>query len=118
MKKLNINSTLFILVILTSYPVFSQQLVKPSEAIALALEHNYGIQIANNNINVAANNKNILNTGYLHTVTGNAAGSIDTQDAEGQLANGDVRVAEGAETRRYNASINLNYIVFDGLGRY
>ena len=118
MKKLNINSALFILVILTSYPVFSQQLVKPSEAIALALEHNYGIQIANNNINVAANNKNILNTGYLPTVTGNAAGSIDTQDAEGQLANGDVRVAEGAETRRYNASINLNYIVFDGSGRY
>ena len=34
------------------------------------------------------------------------------------MANGDVRVAEGAETRRYNASINLNYIVFDGSGRY
>ena len=35
-----------------------------------------------------------------------------------KMFGGDVRVAEGAETRRYNASINLNYIVFDGSGRY
>ncbi|RNC85063.1 MAG: TolC family protein [Winogradskyella sp.] len=96
----------------------SQNVVKSSEAIQLALEHNYGILIANNNVESAANNKNILNSGYLPTITGIAGGNIDRQDAEGQLANGDTRVAEGAETRRYNASINLNYTLFDGLGRY
>jgi len=96
-----------ILVLLSSITIttssFSQELVKPSDAIALALEHNYGIQIAKNNVEAAANNKNILNSGYLPTITGNAGGNIDRQNAEGQLANGDVRVAEGAETRRYNA---------------
>lgn len=108
----------FIVVIFTINSSFTQQVVKPSDAIALALEYNYGIQIAKNNVEVAANNKNILNSGYLPTLTGIAGGNIDSQDAEGQLANGDVRVAEGAETRRYNASINLNYTLFDGLGRY
>ena len=108
----------FIVVIFTIKSSFTQQVVKPSDAIALALEYNYGIQIAKNNVEVAANNKNILNSGYLPTLTGIAGGNIDSQDAEGQLANGDVRVAEGAETRRYNASINLNYTLFDGLGRY
>lgn len=118
MKVKSIHSVLLVFVIMICGNSFSQQTIRPSEAIALALDHNYGILIANNNVEVAENNKNILNSGYLPTVTGNAGGSIDTQDAEGQLANGDVRVAEGAETRRYNASINFNYTLFDGLGRY
>ena len=118
MKKYYKIILVFIVVIFTINSSFTQQVVKPSDAIALALEYNYGIQIAKNNVEVAANNKNILNSGYLPTLTGIAGGNIDSQDAEGQLANGDVRVAEGAETRRYNASINLNYTLFDGLGRY
>lgn len=98
--------------------VVSQQVITPNDAIALALENNYGVKIANNNVEVAENNKSILNSGYLPTLTGNAGGNIDRQNTEGQLANGEVRVADGAETRRYNASINLNYTLFDGLGRY
>jgi outer membrane protein TolC len=97
---------------------FSQQVVKTSEAIALALENNYGIKIANNNLELAENNKSILNSGYLPTLTGNAGGNINRENTEGQLANGENRVAEGAETRRYNAALNLNYTLFDGLGRY
>ena len=118
MKKISTHIALLVLVFSFSIISFAQTVVKPSEAIALALEHNYGIQIANNNIEIAENNKNILNSGYLPTLTGLAGGNIDRQNAEGQLANGDTRVAEGAETRRYNASINLNYTLFDGLGRY
>ncbi|MGO4912290.1 TolC family protein [Leeuwenhoekiella sp. W20_SRS_FM14] len=96
----------------------AQQVVKPSEAVTLALKHNYGIQIANNNVEIAENNQDILNSGYLPILTGLAGASIDRQNSEGQLANGDTRIAEGAETRRYNASINLDYVLFDGLGRY
>lgn len=109
------------LVLMSCLWSFSQQIdpiISPSEAVALALENNYGVLIANNNIEIAENNKNILNSGYLPTLTGLAGGSIDRQSTEGQLANGDTRVADGVETRRYNASINLNYTLFDGLGRY
>ena len=95
----------------------AQQVLTTEEAMTLALEHNYGIKIANNTVEVAENNTGILNTGYLPTLTGNAGASIDKQDTEGELANGETRVADGAETRRYNASINLNYTLFDGLGR-
>jgi outer membrane protein TolC len=95
----------------------AQELLTTEKAMALALEHNYGIKIAKNTVEAAQNNKGLLNSGYLPSLTGNAGASIDRQDAEGQLANGDVRTAEGAETRRYNASINLNYTLFDGLGR-
>lgn len=95
----------------------AQQVLSTEEAVRLTLENNYGIKITTNNVEVADNNQGILNSGYLPTLTGNAGASIDVQNTEGQLANGETRVAEGAETRRYNASINLNYTLFDGLGR-
>lgn len=104
------------LVFLTS-TLNAQQLLTTEEAVKLTLEHNYGIKIANNAVEVAENNQGVLNSGYLPTLTTNAGASIDQQDTEGQLANGETRIAEGAETRRYNASINLNYTLFDGLGR-
>ncbi|WP_179343933.1 TolC family protein [Winogradskyella ursingii] len=95
----------------------AQQVLSTDEAIKLALEHNYGIKIAANTVEVADNNQGVLNSGYLPTLTGNGGANIEVQNSEGQLANGESRVAEGAETRRYNASINLNYTLFDGLGR-
>nr|WP_317190605.1 MULTISPECIES: TolC family protein [Winogradskyella] len=95
----------------------AQDVLTTDEAMKLALEHNYGIKIATNTVEVADNNQGILNSGYLPTLTGNAGASIDVQNSDGELANGETRVADGAETRRYNASINLNYTLFDGMGR-
>lgn len=97
--------------------VSAQQVLTTEKAVELALEHNYGIKIANNTLDVAENNAGVLNSGYLPTLTGNAGATIDVQNTEGQLANGEIRIAEGAETRRYDASISLNYTLFDGLGR-
>ncbi|WP_420320404.1 TolC family protein [Flagellimonas sp.] len=94
------------------------KLLTKEEAIAMALEYNLGIQVAKNTKKIDENNASILNSGYLPTVTANAGGSIDKQNTEGQLASGDTRTADGAETRRYNASLNVNYILFDGLNRH
>ncbi|MGK0322952.1 MAG: outer membrane protein TolC, partial [Psychroserpens sp.] len=95
----------------------AQQVLTTDEAVKLALEHNYGIKIANNTVEVAENNSGILNSGYLPTVTGNAGATLDIQNSEGQRIEGPAVLAEGVETRRYNASVNLNYTLFDGLGR-
>jgi len=94
------------------------KILTKEEAIDLVLENNLDIQVARNTKIIDENNANILNSGYLPSVTGNASGSIDKQNSEGVLGNGDVRTAEGAETRRYNAAVDVNYTLFDGLGRY
>ncbi|MCO5725740.1 TolC family protein [Robiginitalea marina] len=94
-------------------PILSRE-----EAVAQALENNLGIQVSENLRDIDENNASLLNSGYLPTLSANGGGSIDRQNTEGQLANGDIREAIGAETRRYNASLNLNYVLFDGLGRY
>lgn len=98
---------------------FGQEpLLSTQEAVAQTLENNLGIQVSTNQREVDANNAGILNSGYLPTLTANGGGSIDRQNTEGQLANGDTRTADGAETRRYNASLSVNYLLFDGLGRW
>ncbi len=88
------------------------------EAVAIALENNFGIEIATTNLKIAENNKNILNSGFLPTLTGNAGGSYDKNNQEATFQDGSVRAIDGAETTRYNASLNLNYTLFDGLGRW
>lgn len=114
---MNIKKTLFIWMSFLMTSVFAQQNLSVDKAIELTLENNFGIKIATNNKEIAKNNSSILNAGYLPSVTGIAGGTFDKQNTNGQPIQGDPRVAIGAETRRYNASINLNYTLFDGLGR-
>ncbi len=96
----------------------SQEMLSRDEAIALVLENNLGIQVARNTNAIDANNASILNSGYLPTISANGGGSIDRQNTEGVLVSGETRTADGVETRRYNASLNVDYVLFDGLGRY
>jgi outer membrane protein TolC len=117
MKTQNFNSILFSVFLCLSLSGFTQQTIKPSEVVELALEHNYGIKIANNNVEVSENNKSILNSGYLPTLTGNAGATYSRDNLSAEFANGETTTLNGAETSRYNASINLNYTLFDGLGR-
>ena len=92
--------------------------ISKSEAVALALENNYGIKISNNSLKIAENNKSVLNSGYLPTLTGNAGATLNLDDTEATFSNGNVTILNGAESSRYNASLNLNYTLFDGMGRY
>ncbi len=103
-----------------------EKLLSKEEAIALTLENNYGINVANNLIEIAENNKSILNSGYLPTVVGIASASYSGADSTfgypGQfLENGNPRPdAEitNAESQRYNSALELRYTLFDGLGRF
>ena len=97
--------------------LFAQELITPEKAVSLALENNYGIKLVNTDVEVAKNNANILNSGYLPTLTGNAGATYNRDNTEAEFADGRVTVLNGAESSRYNASVDLNYTLFDGLGR-
>src|SRR5690606_24342987 len=118
MKYINMRLLVFLLFTLFFFEANAQyEVLTKEEAVRLTLINNLGIQISENNAQIAENNAGILNSGYLPTVTGNGSASIDRRDTEGELADGTTRSAEGVETRSYSASINVNYILFDGLGR-
>ncbi len=108
---------LIVLGVLCSVNLQAQNVLTKEEAVSKALENNYGVQIAKNDVAIAENNTSILNSGYLPTVTGNAGATYNLDNTEAEFSNGEVTVLNGAESSRYNASVNLNYTLFDGLGR-
>ena len=103
----------------------AQDKLTKEQALDFALENNFGIQVSRNNTEITKNNSNILNSGYLPTVSISGGGNYIGSDSEiafpGQFDDqGNPipnRIFEGQESQRYNASVNLNYTLFDGLGR-
>jgi outer membrane protein len=98
--------------------ISAQELLTKQEAISETLANNFGIKIANNNLEIADNNQDILNSGYLPSLRGLAGANYNLEDQEVTFNNGESNVVNGAETTQYNASLNLDYTLFDGLGRW
>ncbi len=115
---MNLKKIIFVFMSFCMTSIAAQKLVSVSEAIELALVNNYGIKIISNNKEIAKNNAGVLNSGYLPTVTSSSGATFNRDNLEAEFANGESTALNGAKSSRYNASINLNYTLFDGLGRY
>lgn len=107
-------TALFVLIIIQTN---AQDLLTKKEALQIALENNYGVKIANNNVEVAKNNSSIYNSGYLPVISSSAGANYDNSNQEIERQDGTITIVNGAETKTFNASIGLNYTIFDGLGR-
>ncbi|MBT8316018.1 MAG: TolC family protein [Lutibacter sp.] len=105
---------LFLLSISTS---FAQETLSKKNAIDIALENNYGIKIAENNVKIAENNSSILNNGYLPRITANGGANVSLNNTELTFRDGEINEINGAEAQSYSASIGLAYTLFDGFGR-
>ena len=113
-----IKNTILSVVFLSTLQGFSQEILTKKQALEIALENNFGIKIANNNLEVAKNNSSIYNSGYLPTATVSSGANYrrENQDIKFQQSSRDT-IISGAVTKSYNDSLNLSYIIFDGLGR-
>jgi outer membrane protein TolC len=114
---MNIKIVYIIALLLSQISLFGQDLITPNKAVKLALENNYGIKLAKTDVEIAKNNASILNSGYLPTLTGNAGGNYNLDNTEAEFSDGRVTTLNNAESTRYSASLDLNYTLFDGLGR-
>ncbi len=110
-------NSLVLIVLLFSYSLIAQEVLTKKEAIEIALKNNYGIKIANNNLKVSNNNTSIYNTGFLPTLSTTAGANYKNENQEITRQDGNTTNIEGAVTKSYNASVSLNYTIFDGLGR-
>ncbi len=111
--KYNLVIILFLLV----FKGFSQEILTKKEALKITLENNFGIKIANNNIEVAKNNASVLNTGFLPTIAATSGTNYRRENQDVTFQDGTNRTIDGAVTKSYNAALSLNYTIFDGLGR-
>lgn len=114
---MNYKNKLTLLFLLSFSTIFGQELLTKENAIGIALENNYGIKIAKNNVQAAENNASIYNSDYLPRVTLNTGANYSNASSEFTSQNGTESEINNAESKQYNASIGLNYTLFDGLGR-
>ena len=112
-----IKKVICVVVVLLSFQGFSQQLITKKEAIAITLENNYGIKVAENDIEIAENNSSIYNSGFLPSISANGGAGYSNNDQHIEQQDGSTFDVYGAESKSYRASLDLNYTIFDGLGR-
>lgn len=108
---------MIILIVLLSFQAKAQQILTKKEALKITLENNYGIKIAANNLAIAKNNTAIFNTNRLPTISASSGANYRSDNQKITRQDNSVTEVDGAVTKSYNASLNLNYTIFDGLGR-
>lgn len=113
----NIILLLFFLGQATNIIAQGQVILSKSEAVSIALENNFDIRAANNDLAMAKNNSEITNSGYLPTITGNAGSNTSSANSDLTFSDGNSTTINAAKSSGSNASLNLNYTVFNGFGR-
>lgn len=108
---------IFFLMFLCGSQSWAQEVLTKEEALKQALESNYGIKISENEVEIAENEQSILNSGYLPSITGRAGAAYDINDRTTDPEGRERIEQEDIENQFYNASLNVNYLLFDGLGR-
>lgn len=94
-----------------------EKVLTTEEAVALVLEQNLAIQIADNTTAIAKENSSLLNAGYLPTLDANANANYSNVFKQESEINGSIINVNDLETSNYGAGVNLNYVLFDGMGR-
>jgi outer membrane protein len=112
----------FLFAFFLAIQINAQEILTKKEALEITLKNNFGIKIATNNLEIAKNNSNILNTGFLPTAT--LTSGADYRRNNQSLIFTDRNTGDDAEisgsgivSKTYNASLGVNYTIFDGLGR-
>lgn len=111
------NYKIVLVYLLSAGSLLAQELLTPEKALSLTLENNFGILVAKVSESQAENNASILNSNFLPTVSATSGANIARDNQEAVFQDGNSRSIDGAETKRYNASVNLSVTLFDGLGR-
>jgi outer membrane protein len=95
----------------------AQSTLTINEALKIALQNNYEITIASNASLINKTNNTLGNSGFLPTVSLNAADNFALNNIDQQInsTNGVNKIAKnGATNIALNASIGLNWTVYDG----
>lgn len=88
------------------------------EAIAEALQHNYGILVSRQDERIAENNVTRGNAGQLPSLTGNLTRTFNNNNINQRFGTSDPRIVNGASSNAFNTNVTLGWTLFDGLGMF
>lgn len=95
--------------------LFAQDTLLTAEgAVKYAIEHNYGVTISKNNIDIGKINNNWANAGAVPLISATANKAVGVNNLQQKLSNGTVTNKNGTSTQNFNAGVAVNWRVFDG----
>jgi len=106
-----------LLILFNVFSAYSQEILQKNEAVKIAMENNFDIQISYNNMAAAENNASIENSNYLPSVSGTAGANYSNSNGTIIQKSGEKQTISNNETTGLNASIGFQYTIFDGFGR-
>ncbi len=111
---------LFVVVLLslTVGAARAQEVVTLREAIDLALERNYAVQIARNVVKIAENDYSRGNAGFLPTLDLSAGYNGTLANTDQAFLGGNAQNVRGAHTTRRTAAATARWTLFDGMARF
>lgn len=101
--------------ILLAQTVTAQQVLTLEQAIDLGLKNNFDIRLARNDAEVAANDFAYANFAFVPRLNGTAAKTWSNNATRQEFGNGSKRDTSGLKNRQWQAAVNLNWTLFDGL---
>ncbi|SFF00282.1 TolC family protein [Flavobacterium xueshanense] len=104
-----------ILILLCAVNANAQQVLTLESAVKIALENNYEIKIATNNLTIQKTNVAIGNAGMLPTVTANVVDNNSIQNSSQIRQDGTETELDNAKNNSLNYGVGLNWTIFDGL---
>lgn len=110
-----------VLVVLLLFAAFfessAQVMLTKEEAVQLALQKNFNIKIAENNIRIAEGNASKENLGFKPTVNVSGGANYNLDNSKAIFQDGREVTLNFAPSNSENISASANYILFDGFNR-
>lgn len=93
----------------------AQDILTLEDAVKIALENNYEIKIAKNDLKIDETNSTAGNAGMLPTVTASVVNNNSILNTTQTQASGEVRTLDNARNLSLTYGVGLDWTVFDGL---
>ncbi|RKS94218.1 outer membrane protein TolC [Flavobacterium limicola] len=105
----------FILILFCAATASAQEVLTLESAVKIALENNYEIKIATNNLTIQKTNVAIGNAGMLPTVTANVVDNNSIQNSSQTRQDGTETELDNAKNNSLTYGVGLDWTIFDGM---
>src|SRR5690606_31975061 len=96
----------------------AQELLRLEDAVRIALERNYDIRLASNELAISKSNVSAANAGMLPSLDAVLSNSSSIQNSSQTRSTGEIRELNNAKSSNLNYGVSLQWTVFDGLGMF
>lgn len=112
--RLTIKINLLIALLILGVSATAQDFLTVEEAVAVALQNNYDIKLATNDLKIDEQNVSLANAGILPNLQGTFNQNNAIQNSRQERADGTIQELDNAINNSMNYGVNLGWTIFDG----